>query len=1396
MERVNRWPVCLLLVGLVVSTVPAKTFQESDAPAAVELETAAGFRPLAFSLVPTLTPNVRITLSAPPGKTIEVRVGDLGSGIHPTDITTNFPGLLETGKGEGMISVGVGNNRLTIVVDGRAVASATMLNFGGDTVAIHPEIDSADVERYDNVEIQRTTLLLIFEPDATEVAISDFLRTERLLPIGILIDRTLPSNPKIVIVDITQNQRGLDAAALALSLNSSPPMAPLRSAVPNILMSLHGVSAEELPDRLLRGAPPNEGEGYGTHPDLRGGFDVSHPFFGGPWVDELDLSWPHFLMETFAAHRLRLKVVPPNTRAPTLAVVDTGFGNGGVDDLANPVLNDIPLGRLGGVHPRTNMRFEGIDLVRIFRVESNLRAVLSNIDDLTDVLAGGHGTAMALFAAGGGATILGTGKDVNVLPVRVPGVPMAMGRDPAALSSALAFGLMAAATVTQPQVDVVNFSMSVSDGMIRNFLAALGIPPALRAALAASYRGNYVSLFMPALNRLRFNNIIFVNSAGNENSNTNLSVPQILAPKRGQRGTRVFDGAGNRLDYPLFMVVSATGLAHLFKGPETATGFSNFGSNVSVSALGERLVGLDRDGHVRSVTGTSAAAAFVSGLAAELIQIDEALRRAPAAAAKRLRRRRIVEAIEGSADDLGTTAIAAPRPNNDPGNGPDDRFGYGRINAWKATLTVVNDGMPADGRPDADGDGRDDTFRSLKLIAEPNTRWYGFKIRTPVLGATAWLDGVQLQDQGAPVPNSPLVTAYAGVNPNYEPAVPGAVIPAGNYRGEYLMTFSIERPDLFDAQGQPRTLSLRGPGATAADAPFSNLRLELDKMRAGHVPGVRFHAFVFDITLTDFGDAPDFGPIGFPTLLVRSNGARHLNANLEWFGGRRRRAAIRVTPETNAASEPGLTAPDSSVDQDGVPNFIGRSDLDRFDDGVIFYPLTYRPDQPGMVDFNICVGVSNIDGRYSSAPDRSLYVNAWIDWNTNSIWEEVNGEHIIDGLQIDPSRGFAIVRQGVAGSQTRVTRLFEDWPCAGFRAQFPVGSIGTDQLWARFRLDHGEDVGRNDPRPHFRSDPSLRDPGLPEGTPQAAGAGIGYTQGAARFGEVEDYVIGSDFGDAPDPFGANPPGHYPTLLRNQGAYHLDFSKEWLGVDALPIPSATRETDANDAPGGVDQDPVPNLADQDRLDDGVQFLDPITHGQQVRMYAKVTSTISTRGFENAATPLASQGKGRYDARDAAKRLYLNAWADWNGNGVWEAGEKIVSAAIDPETFGGDNAYTLGESFTDTNHNGVRDGNEPFTDTAGVDTCPPRLCTFTIQVPNQIAPAFYFRFRLDYGENGTTVALEANSDDVNRLYVDDKGGALFGEVEDYSNQVPIVPLTPPEEPYATPPGQTPPSPEPGD
>ena len=76
---------------------------------------------------------------------------------------------------------------------------------------------------------------------------------------------------------------------------------------------------------------------------------------------------------------------------------------------------------------------------------------------------------------------------------------------------------------------------------------------------------------------------------------------------------------------------------------------------------------------------------------------------------------------------------------------------------------------------------------------------------------------------------------------------------------------------------------------------------------------------------------------------------------------------------------------------------------------------------------------------------------------------------------------------------------------------------GTEELWACFRVDYGEDAGANDARRNrgvndlgWRSDPSLRSRDLEDKRAQPTGVNIGYSQGASRFGEVEDYLLSTD----------------------------------------------------------------------------------------------------------------------------------------------------------------------------------------------------------------------------------------------------------------------------------------------
>ncbi len=601
------------------------------------------------------------------------------------------------------------------------------------------------------------------------------------------------------------------------------------------------------------------------------------------------------------------------------------------------------------------------------------------------------------------------------------------------------------------------------------------------------------------------------------------------------------------------------------------------------------------------------------------------------------------------------------------------------------------------------------------------------------------------------------------------------------------LTLTLDRPLTDDhAAGQPVSVS--------GDV-FFNLKLELDKLRAGKVPGVTFDDFVFEITPADFGDAPD-DPANpgtpYPSLYKAgtANGARHLNTNLEWFGQPGNAGVDSVSQEPNAAHLNDADAPGADVDVDGVSNLILENgslkapDLDRHDDGVLFFPLTYLPGETGKVQFTVCAADPD-SPRYAGAVDQSLYVNGWIDWSGSGGWEETGGEHIVDGLQLNPRGSW----EALAGDDNVTPRAITD-NCREFEATFPIPETVAEELWARFRVDYGENLGRNDPRPGFRSDPSLRDAALAVNQPQSPGTTTGYTYGAARFGEVEDYRIGADFGTAPDPFmpPRDPPGEYPTFKDNAGARHLDIHHEWLG------PTKTAETDGLDG-------------DNDGVEVPLFVLPLITYTIDVT----VNTTLSTAGYEHATeatvkswdpavvnrpcqtptikdfslpiTPADSLGKGRYNGLADREKLWLNGWADWNGDGVWSEGAEHImqDIPIAPETFGKDGAYTLGEAFTDTNGDGVFSaGLDTFTaathDAAGVSV---QKFSCTVTVPLEVAPTFWWRFRLDYGEKGATdhqVVHQATEE--TRVLDDEKGGALFGEVEDYKSvQIPFKLFRPP-------------------
>lgn len=1114
--------------------------------------------------------------------------------------------------------------------------------------------------------------------------------------------------------------------------------------------------------RVVVDGVDNDGDG-----DVDEGIDED----GQDPSDELEIFWDHFFMDTFAAHRLATHL-SGSARYPGIAIIDTGLGDGSQTGTS---YGSIPLFGI------TDCTGESCSLKRLDQI-ADLRAP------------GGHGTPGTFFAAGDGHGVLGTGLHVQVRPIRVAGAHSGSDyflrslRVYSTVSSDLANALKE--VVADPGVQVINFSWGSAAEDANNS----GEIDLAELQSFQSHLHDVEHIWKDVIQQLQASGKILTIAAGNDGFNTSFTWLDMFDVPAGPRDE---NDAG-----ALFLAVGATGRGSNLHDKEQHAEFSNRGALVSVSAPGKDLVCVapspissDDPPAIRSQNcqGTSYAAPKVAGLAAELLYyngIDGLGKFSPF---------QVVELIEATADDLGTDRLDAQYPDNhQPGDGEDYYFGAGRINVWKALLSRVNQGLAEERHPGS-------TFSSLERIAVSDAQWLGFRIVTSVKGATVWVDDQQLTDASNSEPLVQVANAYQGVRSD-TPILMGidvdrngvldenptdGVVPVGTRvpgRGEYVSVFSIRREDLKNPDGSLRVLSLRMPGQDADDPPFYNLRLQVGKMATGRVPGVTYDDFVFELTPPDFGDAFDDGDFRnggeYSTLLI-SNGARSLNSNLEWLGPHPDTGSAEsdvwlhgVSPEPNAGGEleiPFFPTPiDAAVDVDGTPNLLTSrmssddpdvprtTDLDRFDNSVVFYPLTYATGSDGRADFMVCVADAD-SSRYTLDPDRSLYVNAWIDWDASGNWGE-GDEHIIDGLQIEPRQGWAwgIHQNRKPLNPVSFIGASASGNCARFRAEFSVPAVSpTGELWARFRVDYGEDVGRNDPQPHFQSQSVLN-----------------LATGPSRFGEVEDYLIGSDFGTAPDPFQGTP-GEYPTLSLHQGAHHLDVTREWLGE------TVTRELDAFDGDN-----------------DGVIVPSAVSPGESVPIQVTVSSTVSSRGYQHTgngtvtswnpsildqscgdpamlafplpATPAVSTDLGRYNGNDPKKTLYISAWADWNGDGTWGDGEQVMDAIrIAPETFGMDERYTLGEPFTDANKNGVHDDNEAYEDVAGRDS---QTYQCKVRVPDEVATDFWWRFRLDYGEQGATDnSVVHYAQHSGRSLVDEKGGALFGEVEDYRSEgVPSVPI----------------------
>ena len=1403
-KRTRLWLPVLLLLS--VGDTAAQATICDDVGLTVLADDGSGLRTAEFGIFRTLAPSIEITLPIPSSSSFSVIVDDgddstddgldisslfgvTGSVAHAVVPETvpvgTLPGINQASfrtfpNDPGTIRIFYfGENRIAFDEPGAVTCDTYMLNYAAEDETVVGVDDGIEAHPIvSDLEIATNHIILDFdEAVVTESQISDLLRLERLRPQGITRD---------------------------LAVIQTRPLIPLGAA--SLLSRIASISGAGHPDlqevRADFVITPDAAVGENYPAAMQNDFQLA----SSDWnADAREHQYHHFIMQTFPAHRLI-----DMTKSGNIRVYMSGTGVGNHHNFSGSPNEGNQFFVRGSRIKQPVLIFDSIQTRIVQTWPSPVTAHMSDGDlsEIADVpvkplrgshdslvfgILGGDGIGNLGEAANGSNVVLGTGKDAEIRVVRYTAKTELAGYAQLDLSA------------RDPESKIHMSMMSRPSGS--------NIAPQFGANLISRYR------------RIADSGKLIIGGAHNQGADpadanrpglgqvATAEIGLIAPDRRVPRSHNI----GSSSYKQRVIVVGSSRRVLTPNELESKVASSNTGPQVSVVAPGDRIRGTARDGTLENQTGTSFATPSVAGIAAELMLVDPDLQQADQLP-------KVWELIEATADD-----IEAP--------GRDDRTGFGRVNFWKAVLSAANRGLSSEGRTAENG--KDDFFTFLDLKGAETTLWYGFDIRVPNKNSEIWFrknDGSyeRVEDPGAARPAldpfggpaTPGIVNFMSTQArrcpactSLRPSLPFSKMELATEQLEwwYLARFSVMKADLED-KTHLLVVKAGATPTTTAEGQINVLSLPLDlaEMRKGPAstdPRIKervqeFDDFVFHISCkgakhdgcpADFGDADGSA---HPSERA-SNGARHHTPDYEWLGQPvSADPALRVSEELDA---------DGERDEDGVANLrpeISSWDLDRFDNGVVFHPLTFEPGGRGKATFTVCIKVDPSDGlRYDELnPDKMLYLNAWIDWNTNSDWEEANDEHVIDGLRLAPTAGFDWEPLGVRNGNAVVVLTGtmpsgESGDCGFYQAEFDVGAtLGTGNLWARFRLDYGEDVGRNDPRPEFFSDDTLRGVTLEDGTPQPAGQGKGFTQGAARFGEVEDYLLGTDFGDAPDPFtGAN---QYPTRKDANGGRHLDFNREWLGP-VFAYASATRELDACDTTA-AEQDGLPNLGqacnseNKDLKEDGLVLPGIVIPSQQFLVEIAVTAKVDGFGFSNTGplgessagvqtlkgnctlgpipdqvdTPTIHRDRGRYAAWDPKRRLYLNAWADWNANGIWEAGEKVISGPLDPEDWGDDSSYTLGEAFVDSDANGIRTVDEVYTDIAGVNS---RLVSCPVTVPADVAldQSFYWRFRLDYGENATTdsphpvsgATVGHHATETERVLDQALGGALWGEVEDH-------------------------------
>lgn len=641
-----------------------------------------------------------------------------------------------------------------------------------------------------------------------------------------------------------------------------------------------------------------------------------------PAANGLGWAGEHFWMDTFAARRLVAAGVPAAPENfPRIGVADSGFG------LENAFPNnDMPAGNFWNLWSNVGTGAGGQPVLinnqnaeQIGFQRRPVQAADFRDQKIWDVILRGHGTGVAHFVnAQGVVQKMGTGANNFVTAIKLVGLNDAGGVDRIDVFSWSAYA--AAASLADngrgggdPTLRVFNFS----NGM--GILVTAAEP---NAAMVAERRQHAELLFdrlartgvaacVSARNDFRF---VFPLPGAIPAGGLLVPVPGLIAPVRGNRIATTDTAGPGATDNASPLVLRCAGLTlpnagatqETIWGPVGGRGGSGVGGNVSVAAHGNQIHSVTNLGALDfSVSGTSFSTPLVAGLLGDVIRVLDirAGEGAPTTIIQRSARagrvKAALEMIEATSDRvLGSN----PAGNFDAAEQvPNNNMGFGRINAWKATLTAINGGLAQGG---TDQGAAPLAFGTLTAAGgfpprdAAATEWYGFLIRMQsdalavaqrYNAATVWLNenpyddsfatagtlATRLNDTGA---NTDFTGANGGMaarniiafkridgaNALNSRLPDGFSIAAGMPgTGVTEMAFSARRQTqgteigiASTVPGNFKRLELRRNGEAATVQPFFTIPLNLNLLRdnAGAVNGenIRFDDFVFEVLVDHF----------------------------------------------------------------------------------------------------------------------------------------------------------------------------------------------------------------------------------------------------------------------------------------------------------------------------------------------------------------------------------------------------------------------------------------------------------------------------------------------------------------------------------------------------------------